>query len=66
MDWDDLRPPPKPQPGPALGEPLATLSIAELDGRVAALEVEIARVKAEIARKKAQAEAANAFFKPSA
>ncbi len=61
MDWDDVRNPAVKTV--SVGEPLTTLSIAELEARVAALDAEIARVKTEIAAKRRQAEAANAFFK---
>lgn len=61
MDWDDLKP--KPKPAIALGEPLAALSIAELEGRIAALRQEIARVEAEITGKREHESAAEALFK---
>ncbi len=61
MDWDDVR---ATASGAAkLGEDLSTLSIEELNDRVAALQAEIARVQVEIARKKAQADAAASIFK---
>ena len=43
MDWDEVRA--KPKPGAAIGENLETLSVAELEARIAELEREIARVK---------------------
>ena len=49
--------------GVAIGEPLASLSINELETRVATLLSEIERVKAEIAKKKAHEAAAAAIFK---
>ena len=60
MDWDEVRAPAAKTV--TLGEPLATLSIAELEARIAALETEIARVKTEIDAKRRQAAAADAFF----
>jgi len=61
MDWDDVRAPANKTF--AVGEPLSTLSIAELEARVIALDAEIARIKTEIAAKRRQADAANALFK---
>ena len=61
MDWDDMVPKPKPQA--AIGDPLATLSIDELQARIAALEGEIVRVRAEIEKKQAHEAAAAALFK---
>lgn len=61
MDWDELKPKPKPSVG--LGEDLATLSIGELEARIQALASEIERVKSEIATKKARAVAADSLFK---
>lgn len=61
MDWDDMKP--KPKPGLTIGESLETLSLAELEARIAALTGEIDRVKAEIAAKKAHEAAASAVFK---
>jgi uncharacterized small protein (DUF1192 family) len=61
MDWDDLKP--KPKPGIALGEDLKSLSVAELEARIAALEGEIERVRGELAAKKAHEAAAAAVFK---
>jgi uncharacterized small protein (DUF1192 family) len=46
-----------------LGQDLSTLSIEELDERVAALEAEIARLKEARADKEASRDAASAFFK---
>ncbi len=43
MDWDDLAP--KPKKGITLGEDLKSLSVSELEARIAALEGEIARVE---------------------
>jgi uncharacterized small protein (DUF1192 family) len=61
MDWDDLKP--KAPRGVVLGEDLRSLSVAELDARIAALEAEIARVQAERDAKKAHEAAAAALFK---
>ncbi|MBS0250282.1 MAG: DUF1192 domain-containing protein [Proteobacteria bacterium] len=62
MDLDDLLPPKKPK-GAAIGESLETLSVAELEKRMADLEEEIVRVRAEADRKKRHEEAARALFK---
>jgi uncharacterized small protein (DUF1192 family) len=61
MDWDDLKP--KPPKGVTLGESLESLSVAELQVRIAVLHVEIARVEAELAAKKAHEAAAASIFK---
>jgi uncharacterized small protein (DUF1192 family) len=61
MDWDELKP--KPAKGITLGEDLKTLSVAELQARIAALHEEIARVEAELAAKKAHEAAAASIFK---
>ena len=61
MDWDELKP--TPAKGITLGEPLANLSISELEARVVALEAEIERVKENIAAKKAHEAAAADVFK---
>lgn len=61
MDWDE--PLAKKSPAIAVGEPLATMSIGELQARIDALSAEIERVKAEIAKKKAHEAAASALFK---
>jgi uncharacterized small protein (DUF1192 family) len=61
MDWDEpKRPAVK---AIAVGESLETLSIAELESRVAALTAEIDRVRKEIETKKAHEAAAAAVFK---
>lgn len=59
MDWDEARPKPK----QSLGEPLATLSVAELEAFITALEGEIARVKVELEKKRAHEAAAAKLFK---
>jgi uncharacterized small protein (DUF1192 family) len=61
MDWDDLKP--KAPKGVTLGESLESLSVGELEARIAALQQEIERVKAELAAKKAHEAAAAAIFK---
>jgi uncharacterized small protein (DUF1192 family) len=61
MDWDDLKP--KPKPAVTLGEDLRSLSVAELEARIGQLETEIERVRAELAAKKAHEAAAAAVFK---
>ncbi|MEZ5818215.1 MAG: DUF1192 domain-containing protein [Hyphomicrobiaceae bacterium] len=63
MDWDEAQA--KQQRAITVGEPLARLSVGELEARVAALEQEIVRIKAEIAAKKAHTAAASALFKNS-
>ena len=61
MDWDDLKP--KPKPSVTLGEDLTTLSVAELEARIGELQGEIERVKAELDAKKAHEAAADQIFK---
>ncbi len=63
MSWDDDRP--KPKPVITVGEPLASLSIAELEERIAALTVEIERVRAEMRTKQTHEAAAVELFKRS-
>jgi uncharacterized small protein (DUF1192 family) len=56
----------KPRPKPAaheLGQDLSTLSVSELEERIALLEGEIERLKEARARKEASRNAASAFFK---
>ena len=61
MDWDDLKPtPPK---SASIGENLETLSVGELEQRIAALESEIERVRAELEKKRAHENAAAALFR---
>jgi uncharacterized small protein (DUF1192 family) len=56
--------PPRPKPSAhEIGQDLSTLSVAEIDERVAMLEVEIARLKEARARKEASRTAASSFFK---
>jgi uncharacterized small protein (DUF1192 family) len=61
MDWDEARQ--KSVKGIQVGENLETLSMGELEARVAAFEAEIVRVRAEITRKKAHEAAAASLFK---
>lgn len=61
MDWDDVRPLPRAQI--VVGEKLETVSVEELEQRIAALEAEISRVKVELASKRARVDAAAALFK---
>jgi uncharacterized small protein (DUF1192 family) len=62
MDLDDPLPPKKPG-GATIGENLTTLSVAELEGRIADLEAEIARVRVELEKKRQHEAAARALFK---
>jgi len=62
MDWDDLKPPPK-RTTEGIGDNLETLSVAELEQRIAAFQAEIARVEAELAKKRAHESAAAALFR---
>jgi uncharacterized small protein (DUF1192 family) len=62
MDWDDIVPK-KPKTGIAVGDNLETLSVAELEARIAAFEVEIGRIKGELAAKRKHEQAASALFK---
>ncbi|MFM1815680.1 MAG: hypothetical protein RLZ98_2375 [Pseudomonadota bacterium] len=61
MDFDDIKPPPR--PGAALGEDLSNLSVAELEQRIAALRTEIERVEAELQTKRSRQAAAQNLFK---
>ena len=62
MDWDDLKPK-QPSKAIVVGEDLSTMSVAELDARVAALAAEIARVEAERKAKSSRNAAADQLFK---
>lgn len=62
MDWDELSPK-KPRTGAAIGDNLSTLSVAELEARIAAFEQEIERIKTELEGKRRHEAAANALFK---
>ena len=58
----DDRPCPKP-PAHELGQDLSTLSLADLDERIALLQREIERLREARARKEESMAAASAFFK---
>ncbi len=62
MDWDDVAPK-KPKSTAAIGDALATLSVAELEARITAFEEEILRIRAELEAKRRHEDAANALFK---
>ena len=61
MDWDEIKP--KPATGTMIGDSLSTLSVAELEARIAELEQEIVRVKTELDAKRRHEDAASALFK---
>ncbi len=61
MDWDEVVK--KPAKGVTIGDSLETLSIAELEARIAALREEITRIEGEIAAKRKHEAAASALFK---
>ena len=61
MDWDEIRP--KTGNTITVGEPLHTLSLGDLEERLAALREEIGRVEQEIDAKRAHEQAAAALFK---
>ena len=61
MDWDELKP--KPPKAITVGEDLKTLSVAELEARIATFTAEIERVRTELQAKKAHEAAAAALFK---
>ena len=62
MDWDEIAPK-KPKTNIAVGDNLSTLSVAELEARIAEFEREIERVKAELDAKRKHEQAASALFK---
>lgn len=62
MAMDDDRPAP-PAGAHVVGEPLAALSIDELETRIVLLEAEILRLEAAIAAKRSTEDAANALFR---
>ncbi|KAB2938564.1 MAG: DUF1192 domain-containing protein [Hyphomicrobium sp.] len=62
MDWDDIAPK-KPKSGATVGDNLATLSVAELEARIAEFEREIERVRIELEAKRRHEQAASALFK---
>ena len=59
----DENEPKTPATAHVLGEELYTLSVEDLDERIAALQAEIARLEAEKQSKKSSRDAAHAFFK---
>jgi len=61
VDYDDLMP--KKSAAAQIGESLATLSVAELQARIAMLEAEIVRVREELDKKRRHEAAAAALFK---
>ena len=61
MDWDDIKP--KPATGAMIGDNLSTLSVAELEARIAEFEREIVRVRAELDAKRRHEDEASALFK---
>lgn len=61
MDWDEARS--VSAKSASIGDNLDTLSVAELEHRIAAFSAEIERVKAELAKKQAHGSAAAALFK---
>ena len=62
MDWDEIAPK-KPKTNAAVGDNLTTLSVAELEARIAEFEREIERVKTELEAKRKHEQAAAALFK---
>lgn len=62
MDWDEIAPK-KPKTNAAVGDSLVTLSVAELEARIADFEAEIVRVKTELEAKRKHEAAASALFK---
>jgi uncharacterized small protein (DUF1192 family) len=61
MDWDEVRP--KPKAEIVVGEKLESLSVDELNARIAALRAEITRVEAELEVKRSRVAAAQSLFK---
>ncbi len=62
-DEDPFGRPPKKPPVHEIGEPLDTLSVAELAERAQLLKAEISRIEAMRASKEASKKAADAFFR---
>jgi uncharacterized small protein (DUF1192 family) len=60
IDDDDR---PKKKVSHEIGQELALLSVAELEGRIALMREEIARLEADIVKKQASRSAADQFFK---
>ena len=54
---------PRPKTAHEVGQDLSTLSLHELDARIALLREEIVRLEAARQRKQSSQEAANAFFR---
>jgi uncharacterized small protein (DUF1192 family) len=59
---DDLKPRPKP-PAHVVGQDLSTLSVHELNERIALLKIEIARLEADVGKKQSSKSAAESVFK---
>ena len=62
IDPEELLPR-KPKAEIVIGEDLSTLSVFELEGRIAALEAEIARTRVALSARSSTKSAADAFFK---
>ena len=62
IDPDELLPRPK-KPSIVMGEDLSTLSVHELEARIATLESEIVRHREAMKARAASRSAADAFFK---
>lgn len=62
IDLDELVPR-KPKSQSVLGEDLSTMSVTELEARIAALEQEIVRSREALKSRAATKNAADAFFK---
>jgi uncharacterized small protein (DUF1192 family) len=60
IDDDDR---PKKKVSHEIGQELALLSVAELEGRIALMREEITRLEADIVKKQASRSAADQFFK---
>jgi uncharacterized small protein (DUF1192 family) len=60
IDDDDR---PKKKVSHEIGQELALLSVAELEGRIVLMREEIARLEADITRKQASRSVADQFFK---
>ena len=60
IDDDDR---PKKKVSHEIGQELALLSVAELEGRIALMREEIARLEADIIKKQASRSAADQYFK---
>jgi uncharacterized small protein (DUF1192 family) len=62
IDLDELMPR-KPKPDLAIGQDLSTLSVVELEARIATLEGEIVRTREALKARAATKSAADSFFK---